>query len=286
MEPSNWSALYSAVVVMRSRLLAPVDVTGCRDAITNKEDRQARRFHILIALILSARTRDQAVTMAMNSLRTATEGSLTPLSLASLPEERIKDLIGPAGVLFANNKARYVRETSRTIHENYGGMVPTDMKELLKLSGVGPKTATIFKQLGDQEVVGIAIDTHLQRMLQRWKWVHQGASVEETKRVIESWFPQELWKDVNQILVGFGQIICGHEPSCELCLVNKMCPSRDKSQVVTDIEDTYRAVALQRTKLVSEFGLPQKECEWTTVERESDDDYKIVSIKTKWLSRA
>jgi endonuclease III len=286
MNPDNWIQIYNAIANMRCALVAPVDVVGPHLLANPKAE---PRFQILIALILGSQTRDQIVSLAMNKLqRDVSRGCLTIQSIIDASEDEIKDAIN--GVSFHNKKAGYIKGTAEMIHTIYNDKVPTELKELLKLPGVGNKVANLFKVVADEEITNIAIDTHLSRIFKRWKWVSDNASSPNViGREIQSWLPRPLWKNINQIVVGFGQIICtARNPLCGSCLARHWCPSKEEvSKPSSDIEDMeilFKRTQTAYDKLVEEFGLPEKEAEWVVPNGNNfPNGNDFVPIKTRWL---
>ena len=283
-EESSWIHIYNAVVAMRVNLLAPVDVAGPH-VLATATDEEARRFQILVALILSSQTRDQMVSDTMKTLEDNIEGGCTPRSLLNTPEDDIKEMIKK--VSFSNRKAGFIRGTAEMILSQYNGRVPTETRELLKLPGVGNKVASVFISCTseNEEVSSIGVDTHLTRIFRRWNWVPSTiATPNAIARSVQKWLPRPLWKDINQIVVGFGQTICtARNPLCASCLVRHWCPgreeiARDSSPDMEDMERLYGQTQKAYEKLVDEYGLPEAEVQWIVP---NGDVFALVS--TKWL---
>ena len=271
--PSNFQSIYDAVIIMRRELIAPVDVAGCH-VFGNGEDVEMRRFHILIALLLSPMTRDQVVAKAMKSIEDNIGCNIIALSRAT--REDIEPVIKEVNVY--QKKANYIKESVIMIQDKYGGKIPSDMKSLLALPGVGPKIAGLFMNKADNATESIAVDTHLSRIFQRWGWTNRSTPTAIASQVQE-WLPAPLWKDINQIVVGFGQVVCSaNNPLCNHCLAKRSCPdyaSRTQSITTTeevatrgemaDIEDIAslrKETRTARDKLIEEHGLPEEESVW------------------------
>lgn len=94
--------------------------------------------------------------------------------------------------------------------------------------GVGPKMAHILMRVAWNIVTGIGVDTHVHRIANRLKWTKKETKTpEETRIALESWLPFELWWEVNELLVGFGQSTCKPvHPLCSECINYDICPSR------------------------------------------------------------
>lgn len=106
----------------------------------------------------------------------------------------------------------------------------THTTKIIVFTGVGPKMAHIVMRVAWGIVTGIGVDTHVHRIANRLKWVKKPTKTpEETRVSLESWLPFELWWEVNELLVGFGQNTCKPvHPLCSQCLNNDICPSRFK----------------------------------------------------------
>lgn len=102
---------------------------------------------------------------------------------------------------------------------------------MCELPGVGPKMAHICMQIAWGEVSGIGVDTHVHRICNRLKWVRKPTKTpEETRKGLEDWLPKPLWREVNHLLVGFGQETClPRFPKCLECLNKDICPYTSKS---------------------------------------------------------
>lgn len=177
-------------------------------------------FKILIATILSLRTRDLPTRQASEALFSLAQ---TPQELQELPVEQIAEAIKP--VMYNYNKAETIRELSRRLVEEYGGRVPDEIDELLKFKGVGRKTANLVVTLAFGKP-GICVDTHVHRIVNRWG-LCQTRSPEETEMCLRRKLPARYWIPVNGWLVVFGQRICQPlSPHCSLCPLYDFCQRR------------------------------------------------------------
>jgi endonuclease III len=176
-----------------------------------------RPFETLVSTILSLRTKDAVTEQA--SRRLLGQAS-TPVAIAALPVEKIEELIYPVG--FYHTKARSLVETCRILIEDYSGKVPREMEELLKLPGVGRKTANLVITLGHDDY-GICVDTHVHRISNRWGYV-KTKTPEETEFALRRQLPRRHWKTYNDLLVTFGQNLCVPiSPWCSKCPVRQFC---------------------------------------------------------------
>ena len=177
-----------------------------------------RPFETLVSTILSLRTKDRVTEAASRRLL---ERAPTPESLASLTLSEIERLIYPVG--FYRTKARSLVGTCRAILEEHGGKVPRSMEALLKLPGVGRKTANLVLTVGFGDY-GICVDTHVHRISNLWGYVRTGTP-EETEFELRKKLPKRHWKTYNDILVTFGQNLCVPvSPWCSRCPVARHCP--------------------------------------------------------------
>lgn len=175
-------------------------------------------FTTLISCILSLRTKDEVTEQA--SIRLLKKYN-TPEKLMQLLEKQIQSLIYPVG--FYKTKAKRIKEISKTLIENYGGQVPEDFEELLKLKGVGRKTANIVMVYGHKKQGFLPVDTHCHRIPNRLGWINT-RTPEQTEKELKKILPEKYWNDFNHLFVKFGKIICVPvSPFCSRCPVRKYC---------------------------------------------------------------
>lgn len=174
-------------------------------------------FRVLVATILSLRTKDQTTEAAAERLFAIAD---TPAAILRLPVRRIERLIYPVG--FYRTKARRLRELSRTLLDDHGGRVPTDLEDLLRLRGVGRKTANLVLTLG-HDLPGICVDVHVHRITNRWGYLRT-RTPEQTELALREVLPRRHWKEINDLLVTFGQTVCRPvSPWCSRCPVHADC---------------------------------------------------------------
>jgi len=177
-------------------------------------------FHVLVACILSQRTREENTEKASRALLSVAP---TPERLSSLPLPRIRRLI--RGVGLAGQKARNLKRTARLLLERYGGRVPETREALMELPGVGPKTADVVLCYGLGKPA-VPVDTHVNRISKRLGLVREGAGLEEVRETLQRLFPVEKWHLLNRGMVLFGREIClPRHPRCGQCPL-RGCPSR------------------------------------------------------------
>ncbi len=175
-------------------------------------------FKILVATVLSLRTKDEVTAKAAERLFQVAD---TPEKLLRLEEDEIAALIYPVG--FYRRKAKNLKEIAKILIGKYSGKVPDDLEELLKLPGVGRKTANLVITLGYGKS-GICVDTHVHRIMNRLGYV-KTKTPEETEFALREKLPKEFWIEINDLMVSLGQHICHPtSPKCSQCPVEPYCP--------------------------------------------------------------
>ena len=237
-EPAKWRELLKRLKIFREHNKAPVDSMGMEaiadiseTKLLNASKRRKlsesqciiKEFHALVGLMLSSQTNDKITSATVVEL--IQDNGLTPHSLLALSDERLKKLIGKVG--FFNKKADFLKRVSRIIIQDYNGRVPATHEELIKLPGVGNKMAHLFLQICHDKVEGISVDVHLFRISHRWKWVDPHCNTpDKTSAGLQEWLPRRHWKEINPLVVGFGQLICeARKPKCGQCPLSDICPS-------------------------------------------------------------
>ncbi len=186
-------------------------------SVSQVAERKKDPFRILISTVISLRTKDEVTLLASERLF---EKADTPENISKLTEETISKLIYPAG--FYKTKAKNIKQIAQILLSQYGGKVPSNMEDLLKLPGVGRKTANLVLNLGFG-IDGICVDTHVHRISNRMGWV-KTKTPEETERELMKILPQKYWIEINEILVKFGQNVCSPiSPWCSKCPVLEHC---------------------------------------------------------------
>jgi endonuclease-3 len=193
------------------------EVASLREPAVTQVSRQRDPFKVLISCIISLRTKDEVT--RESSLRLF-EAAHNPDKMAGLTEKRIEKLIYPAG--FYRVKAKNIREISRRIANEYHSRVPDEIEELLKLPGVGRKTANLVVSMGFGKP-GICVDTHVHRISNRLGYIRT-KTPKETEFALRDKLPPEYWMDVNDLLVTYGQHICTPiSPHCSACRLALCC---------------------------------------------------------------
>lgn len=188
--------------------------------LENLSVRDRDPFKVLISCILSLRTQDKTTGAASERLFSLAS---TPEAMTRLSVGTIEKTIYPAG--FYRVKARTIKDISSEIVDKYRSRVPDTMEGLLTLKGVGRKTANLVLTRGFDKY-GICVDTHVHRIMNRWGLVAT-KSPDETELVLREILPKRYWKDLNGILVAYGQRICKPiSPLCSFCGISSFCDKR------------------------------------------------------------
>jgi len=174
-------------------------------------------FKVLISCILSLRTKDGTTAQASQRLFSLADN---PAEMSELSVKEIERVIYPVG--FYRTKARNIKEICHTLINDYDSKVPDEIDELLKLKGVGRKTANLVVTIGyDKD--GICVDTHVHRISNRWGYI-KTKTPEESEMALRKKLPRRYWKIYNDLLVTFGQNLCKPiSPLCSQCSLTKFC---------------------------------------------------------------
>lgn len=174
-------------------------------------------YLVLISCILSLRTNDKTTYPA--TLRML-ELARTPQEMINVDVETLSNAIYPVG--FYKNKAQQIIDLSKLIIEKYDGHVPNTIEELVKIKGVGRKTANLTLAKGFLEPA-ICVDVHVHRISNRLGWV-KTKNPDETEMELRKILPKKYWLDINTLLVTFGQNICKPiNPKCGNCPISEYC---------------------------------------------------------------
>ncbi len=179
---------------------------------TNKD-----AYKILIATMLSLRTKDSTTKDASERLFGR---AFTPEGMLKLSASEISELIYPVG--FYRVKALNILETSQILIDQFNGRVPDEIDELLKLKGVGRKTANlVVTEAYDKD--GICVDTHVHRISNRFGYVNT-KTADDTEFALRAKLPKEYWRVYNDVLVIYGQNRCKPiSPKCHECTITDYC---------------------------------------------------------------
>ena len=174
-------------------------------------------YRVLVSTILSARTRDELTSQVSERLFSRA-GSFRELDALDL--DTLEGLIKP--INFYRTKAKNLKATARLIISRHKGKVPDSIDGLVKLPGVGRKTANLVVSVAFDKP-GICVDTHVHRIANRWGLVETKSPL-ETEMALRKIAAPELWRPLNDYLVPFGKEVCTPiGPRCSSCPINE-CP--------------------------------------------------------------
>lgn len=175
-------------------------------------------FHLLLAVILSAQCTDRRINMVTPALF---ERFPDPASLAAAGEEEVYGYI--KSVTFPNNKTRAIIKAARMIEEDFGGELPSDIDNLIKLPGVGRKTANVMLAVVWNKAA-MAVDTHVFRVSNRLGLTDNSKTPLETERTLLRHIPEELVSTAHHWLILHGRYICkARRPDCPACPLTPYC---------------------------------------------------------------
>ena len=182
----------------------------------------ASPLQLLVATILAAQCTDQKVNQVTPELFRRLPGAR---DLAEVPIELLEELVHATG--FFRQKARTLRALGQALVAEHGGRMPETMEELVRLPGVGRKTANVVlgNALGKNE--GVVVDTHVQRLSRRL-FLTEETDPEKIERDLMAVLPRETWTEAANLLILHGRSICqARKPQCGRCAVNDLCPSAE-----------------------------------------------------------
>jgi endonuclease-3 len=182
------------------------------------EDGYDSPFEILVACILSIRTRDE---ISLPTAKRLFETARAPKDIAALDVDAIDALIHASSFHLA--KAAQIRDIARRCDEEFGGELPCDFETMTSFRGVGPKCANLTLGIACGQDTGIGVDVHVHRVTNRWGYVAE-KTPEKTMAALHAKLPRQHWVRINALLVPFGKHICtGTLPKCSTCPVLDMC---------------------------------------------------------------
>lgn len=177
-------------------------------------------FHLLLAVILSAQCTDKRINMVTPALF---ERFPDPESLAAANEDDVFEYI--KSVTFPNNKARHLIRAARVLTEEFGGEMPTDIDNLMKLPGVGRKTANVMLAVVWNKAA-MAVDTHVFRVSNRLGLTNNSKTPLETEKTLVKYIPEELLSTAHHWLILHGRYVCkARRPDCLDCRLRDYCKS-------------------------------------------------------------
>lgn len=195
-------------------------------------------FQLVVATVLSAQTTDLRVNQTTPALFAKYP---TPEDLAAADPQEVEEILRPCG--FFRAKTKSVMGLSKALVENHGGEVPGRLEDLVKLPGVGRKTA--FVVLGNAfGRPGITVDTHFQRLVRRWKWT-EATDPDKIEAAIGELFPKSEWTMLSHHVIFHGRRIChARKPACGACPIAPLCPAFGEGE--TDPEKARKLLKYEK----------------------------------------
>ncbi|CAL9297942.1 endonuclease III [Streptomyces sp. SudanB66_2053] len=195
-------------------------------------------FQLVVATVLSAQTTDLRVNQTTPALFAKYP---TPEELAAANPEEVEEILRPTG--FFRAKTKSVIGLSKALVEQFGGEVPGRLEDLVKLPGVGRKTA--FVVLGNAfGRPGITVDTHFQRLVRRWKWTDE-TDPDKIEAAVGALFPKSDWTDLSHHVIWHGRRIChARKPACGACPIAPLCPAYGEGE--TDPEKATKLLKYEK----------------------------------------
>ncbi|HEX9127958.1 MAG TPA: endonuclease III [Gemmatimonadaceae bacterium] len=177
-------------------------------------------LQLAIATILSAQCTDKRVNMVTPLLfRTFP----TAASLADAPPEKLEEIIKSTG--FFRNKTKSLIGLGKALVERHNGEIPDSMVELVRLPGIGRKTANVILGNAFKKNEGIVVDTHVARLSHRLGLTRETDPI-KIEQDLMPLFPREDWALLSHLLIFHGRRVCeARRPKCEICVLNAICPS-------------------------------------------------------------
>lgn len=176
---------------------------------------------LMVSTILAAQCTDERVNIVTKSLFKQHKNAK---DFANAPEGELEEAVRTCG--FYRQKAKSIREACRDLVEKHGGKVPGSMEELVKLRGVGRKTANVL-MAECFEPVGVIVDTHCKRLSNRLGFTTK-SDPDKIEQDIMKLLPREHWRMYSHCMVFHGRAVCNaRSPRCSQCVVRDLCPFPD-----------------------------------------------------------
>ncbi|KAF9320294.1 DNA N-glycosylase and apurinic/apyrimidinic (AP) lyase [Podila horticola] len=277
-EPVGWETTLDRIRAFRLENPAPVDTMGC-ERLAEVGDHippEVSRFQTLMSLVLSSQTKDTVTSVAVRRLQRELKGGLTIQGVLDVPNEELNTIIGAVG--FHNKKTIYMKQVAEICRTQYHGDIPDTAEGLMALPGVGPKMAYLTLQCAWNKNLGIGVDTHVHRIANRLGWIKtEKDGPEATREALQSWLPKAHWREINYVLVGFGQVLClPRGPLCGECPVRDRCPSAmgaaKRRKVKIEIKDEI---------LDEEVTTAPGDVAIHSIHKAENEDRKVATVKTE-----
>lgn len=300
--PPLFKPIYLKLRELRSKIETPVDTVGgstlpftigkqCgidRDQIVPLN----YRVQVLIGVMLSSQTKDEMTAKAFYNLmkycqeNCGSDQGITVQAIQQIDEPTIDELIKCVG--FHKRKAHYIKETANILADKYQNDIPTTDGELLALPGVGPKMTYLTLQKAWGKMDGICVDVHVHRFCQLFHWVDpkKCKNPNLTRIALEGWLPLPLWKEINVLLVGMGQLIDRPKKNrihiCETILKDDI-DAIDLIEHMTNYKDWVNyIIRLCRKEEKGKFDVKAEKVH-INVKLEDEIDHKHITVKQETI---
>lgn len=196
----------------------------CRRLVKEYPDAKCRLnfstpYELLVATILSAQCTDDMVNRVTAGLF---KRASTPEAMAAMPIADLEQAVHSAG--FYRNKAKSIHKMSAMLLEEFGGKMPREMEDLVRLPGVARKTANVLRATA-YGLPGIITDTHFIRLSQRMA-LTESDKPERIEQDLMALLPEKSWSAFSHGILFHGRAVCtARKPACDRCVVNDLCPS-------------------------------------------------------------
>ncbi len=182
-------------------------------------------FELIVAVVLSAQTTDEAVNQVTPALFAAFP---TPQAMANAELQEIERYIRRIGLY--RNKARSIQSLSRSLMEQHQGEIPSSMEDLTALAGVGRKTANVVRSVWF-DIPSFAVDTHVERISKRLGLAKVADSIETVEMKLKRKIKRERWNRAHHLFIFFGRYRCtARSPQCEGCAFAAFCKKDSLAQ--------------------------------------------------------
>jgi endonuclease-3 len=184
-------------------------------------------FQLIVATVLSAQATDVIVNKVTPDLFQKYPDAA---ALAAADPAVVEQIIGRLGMF--RQKTKNIVGLAKKLVAEHGSEVPRTLAELVKLPGVGRKTANVVLGVAFQSPEGVVVDTHVQRITQRLGWT-KATTPEKIEPELMTIFPRREWDMLSHVLIFHGRRVCyARKPSCVTCTVSDVCPSAFKAELV------------------------------------------------------
>lgn len=174
-------------------------------------------FKVLVTTILSARTKDNTTARAVNQLFTIVHNAE---DLNKLSFNELDAIIYQVG--FHRTKSKHLLELPAVLNNQFGGQVPSEIDDLLRLPGVGRKTANLVRTVAFG-LPAICVDIHVHRICNRWGYIATKSPL-DSEMALRAKLPAKHWQNINSFVVAFGQNLCTpRKPHCQVCPIREFC---------------------------------------------------------------